>query len=586
MDKLRPLLPYLRPRVPRMAIGFVFVLLANLVGMAVPRIVKEGIDALERHAAVAVLQRAALLVVAAYFLRGVLQFVMRQTMIGLARDVEYELRQDLFGHLLSLPPAWFDKNKTGDVVSRATNDVEAVRMLCGFSIAGLANAFFALTFAIIGMCLISVRMTLIALVPLLALAFLVKRTGARMHDLSKRVQEQLSRISARAQEAFAGVRVVKAFAREAREVEAFDALSQEYADRTMQLVRTQAFTWSAMAMIAEVGVSVTLFVCGRGIIAGEFTRGDFIAFSAYQFMLLWPMTSLGWILNMIQRGAASMGRVSEILAVPGEPAASGEGRRLEGRLEFRSLTFAYGDPARPALGDVSLVVPAGATVAIVGCTGSGKSTLVSLVPRLYAPPRGSVFVDGIDVLDIPAAELRAHVGMVPQDSFLFSDTVSGNIAFGRPDASEEEVRSAARRARIEGDVLGFTDGYAQRVGERGITVSGGQKQRLAIARALLVDPRVLILDDALSSVDAETEEGILSELREVFRGRTVLLVSHRVSTVRLADRIVVLDEGRVVDEGTHAELLARGGLYAAMAERQAIEGELLGMDKSHSAITP
>jgi len=592
MKKLRPLLPYLRPRVPRMAVGLVFVLLANLVGMAVPRIVKGGIDALERHAAaerlpnaVAVLERAALLVVGAYLLRGTFQFLMRQTMIGLARDVEYELRRDLFGHILSLPPAWFDKNKTGDVVSRATNDVEAVRMLCGFSIAGLANAFFALTFAIIGMSLISVRMTLIALVPLLALAVLVKQTGARMHDLSKRVQEQLSRISARAQEAFAGVRVVKAFAREAREVEGFDVLSREYADRTMQLVRTQAFTWSAMAMVAEVGVTVTLLVCGRGIIAGEFTKGDFIAFSAYQFMLLWPMTSLGWILNMVQRGAASMGRVSEILSVPGEPATAGTGRRLEGRLEFRSLTFAYGDPARPALRDVSFTVPAGATVAIVGRTASGKSTLVSLVPRLYAPPRGTVFVDDMDVLDLPAAELRAHVGMVPQDSFLFSDTVSGNIAFGRPGASEEEVRGAARRARVEGDILGFTDGYLQRVGERGITVSGGQKQRLAIARALLVDPRVLILDDALSSVDAETEEAILTELREVFRGRTVLLVSHRVSTVRLADRIVVLDEGRVVEEGTHAELIARGGLYTAMAERQAIEGELLGMGNSHSAIT-
>lgn len=576
MDKLRPIFPYLRHRVPRMAAGIVLVLLVNLVGMQVPRFVKDGIDALERHAAVEVLERAALLIVLAYLVRGTLQFLMRQTMIALAREVEYELRRDLFAHLLTLPPAWFDRNKTGDVVSRATNDVEAVRMLCGFSIAGLANTVFALTFALVGMCLISVRMALIAMVPLLALALLVKRSGERMHDLSKRAQEHLSRISARAQEAFSGVRVVKAFAREAAELRAFDGLSREYADANLDLVRTQAFAYAAMAMVAEAGVAVTLLVCGRGIIGGEFTKGDFIAFSAYQFMLLWPMTSLGWVLNLIQRGTASLGRVQEILSVPGEPpdAAGVDGRRVEGRIEFRGLTFGYGE--RPVLRDVSLVVPAGSSVAIVGRTGSGKSTLVSLVPRLYAPPRGTVFLDGMDVLDLGVSTLRTRVAMVPQDPFLFSDTVRGNIAFGRPDAAEDEVRLAARRARVEVDILGFTDGYAQRVGERGITVSGGQKQRMSIARALLMDPRVLILDDALSSVDAETEEAILTDLREVFRGRTVLLVSHRVSTVRLADRIVVLDEGRVVEEGTHAELLARGGLYAAMAERQALAEELDG----------
>ncbi len=575
MDKLRPIFPYLRPRIPRMAAGILLVLLVNLVGMQVPRFVKRGIDALEAHAASELLERTALLIVGAYFLRGILQFLMRQTMIALARDVEYELRRDLFAHLLTLPPAWFDRNKTGDVVSRSTNDVEAVRMLCGFSIAGIANTVFALAFALVGMCLISVRMALIALVPLLALALLVKRSGARMHELSKLVQEQLSRISARAQEAFAGVRVVKAFAREPAELRAFDVLSREYADGNMALVRTQAFAYAAMAMVAEAGVAVTLLVCGRGIIGGEFTKGDFIAFSAYQFMLLWPMTSLGWVLNLIQRGTASLGRVQEVLSEPGEPADEGrDGRKIEGRIEFRGLTFGYGD--RPVLRDVSLVVPAGSSVAIVGRTASGKSTLVSLVPRLYAPPRGTVLLDGVDVLDLAAGVLRSRVAMVPQDPFLFSDTVRGNIAFGRPDATEDEVRLVARRSRVEGDILGFTDGYAQRVGERGITVSGGQKQRISIARALLMDPRVLILDDALSSVDAETEEAILTDLREVFRGRTVLLVSHRVSTVRLADRIVVLDEGRIVEEGTHAELLARGGLYAAMAERQALAEELEG----------
>jgi ATP-binding cassette subfamily B protein len=527
---------------------------------------------------------------------------MRRIIIGASRDIEYDMRNDFYAHLETLPAAYFQTHRTGDLMSRATNDLNAVRMMIGPSIMYSANTLLTFVVALTLMATIDGRLTLLALIPLPFVSISVKLFGDAIHKRFEQIQAQLSDVSAVAQEALSGVRVVRAYRQEDAELERFRRSNAEYLHRNRRLIVLQGFFFPSMSFFLGLGALLVVWLGGREVIRGRITLGQFVAFNSYLTMLAWPMIAFGWVTNMLQRGMASWKRMLEVLdTVPAirdadadaGAAPSGE-RGIRGDIEFRDLVFSY--DGRPVLDGVTAKIAAGHTVAIVGLTGSGKSTLISLLARLHDPPPGTVFIDGIDVRELPLETLRGAIGFVPQEPFLFSDTLADNIAFGfdamdddrlKASPSEESSRSAkasaerndrivaaAAVARLDKDVADFPKGYDTMVGERGITLSGGQKQRTALARAVLIDPRILILDDALSAVDTYTEEEILSRLRGVMRARTSLIVSHRISTVRDADQILVLDRGRIAERGTHEELIRKGGLYSELHKKQLLEEEL------------
>ena len=582
--------PYLFRYRYRFAVGAVFLVLTTAINLIAPWVLKLAIDHLTTHMGLTgidvgpsgpALGFYAGSLVGIAITGGFCRFFMRRIIIGASREIERDLRNDFFSHLQRLPLVYFQANRTGDLMSRATNDLAAVRMMVGPAIMYSATTTITFVVALGLMLSISPSLTLYALIPLPIVSFVVKWFGSAIYQRSEKIQEQLADLSAIVQEALAGIRVVRAYRREHIEIERFRVANEEYVARSRALVQLQGAFHPSLALFLGLSGLVVLWMGSQYVIAGQLTIGEFVAFNAYVVMLSWPMIAFGWVTNMLQRGMAAWQRMLNVFEVQPSirDSAAVQSRSeagvgdVRGSVEFRNLTFAYN--GRDVLSNVSAVVRPGQMLALVGPTGSGKSTLVELIPRLFDPPPGTVFVDGTDVRDMPLNQLRRAIGYVSQEPFLFSDTMRENISFGALSAVRDEtVEAVARLSRLESDIAQFPKGFDTAVGERGITLSGGQKQRTAIARALLTDPRILILDDALSAVDTQTEEDILSGLRGVMRDRTSVVVAHRISTIRAADLILVLDDGCVVERGTHDQLVAIDGLYSSLHRKQLLQQAL------------
>ena len=581
-EEFLPLVPYLRRYRRAFVWGGIATVLSNAVWIFFPQVIRIAIDDLNHGVTnhKILLYAGALVGISAA--KGVFLFLTRWIIIGISRDIEFDLRNDLFSVLEKQPPAYYQQHRTGDIMARMTNDLNAVRMLLGPAIMYSANTVLFTLGSLYFLLRISPFLTLVALAPLPLASILVQALGRRIHDRFERIQAMFSDISAQAQENFSGARLVRAFAQEEAQISAFETSNREYIRRGLRLVQLMGMLWPTLEFLLGLAMVIVLLTGGHEVLSHRITVGDFVAFSTYTVMLTWPMIALGWVVNLVQRGKASIVRIDELLnAVPSIDDAGADPSlayvSIEGAIDFDDLHFAY--PAESGSGPeilhgITLHVPAGSSLALVGPTGAGKSTLASLIARLYEAPLGSVRIDNRAVSRYPLDTLRANLGYVPQETFLFSTTIRDNITLGRPDASQRQILEAAEAAHIRREVEEFPAGFDTMIGERGLTLSGGQKQRSALARALIREPRILILDDALASVDTYTEEQILQGLGRAMQGRTTVIISHRVSTVRQADQIAVLIGGRIAELGTHESLLGEGGYYASLFEKQMLEEEI------------
>ena len=577
--RLNPLKPYLYKYRVQFLWGGLVLFLNNVIWIFFPQVIGRAINDLNKGITQHKIVTYSVALIAIALGKGLFQFLMRWILIGISREIEFDLRNDLFRHLESLSYSYYQRTRVGDIMARATNDLNAVRMLLGPAIMYTANTIVFTAGALAFMLKISPRLTMFAFLPLPAASILVQYFGRRIHERFERIQATFSDISARAQENFSGARLVRAYVQEEPEIELFETANREYIARSLKLVRLIGMLWPTLEMLLGLAIILVLWLGGREVLLHRMNVGDFVAYNTYMVQLTWPVIALGWVINIFQRGTASLGRINEIFSERSEITdahVAPDLRKLSairGDIEFRGLTFSYPSGGE-VLSGIDLRVPAGTSLAIVGPTGSGKSTLVSLVPRIYDPPVGSLLIDGRKITDFPLESLRKNIGFVPQETFLFSASIRENIAFGTEHSSDEEVEAAAQAASLAQEIQGFPQGYATVVGERGLTLSGGQKQRTAIARAIIRNPRILILDDALSSVDTYTEERILNHLREIMQGRTTIFISHRVSTVRAADQIAVLHSGEIAELGAHEDLLALNGYYADLYNKQLLEEEL------------
>lgn len=558
--------------------GMLFILISNAGTVYLPILLKDAINDLRNNVSNQQLLKYALLIVGTSIVAGIFRYLIRQTIIVVSREIEYDLRGDFWEHIQKLPLRYFQNNSTGNIMSHATNDINAVRMFIGPSVMYSIDTMVRLIIVVAIMVSINFSLTIYSLLPLPILSYGVYRIGKLIHEKYSRIQENFSELTTRAQENFSGIRIIKSYVREANEIKKWNELSKEYLRKNMNLVRIQALIMPILYMITGISIIVVIWIGGGKVISGEMNLGDITAFIVYLGILIWPVIAFGWVMNIIQQGEASMKRLNKIFNEPYEIQDSSvtnfSTKELKGEIEFRNVSFKYSEALPEILKNIYLKIPVGSTLAIVGHTGSGKTSFINLIPRLYDVTSGNIFIDGKDIRNIPLDVLRTNVAVVQQESFLFSDSVYGNIAYGLREVDKQRVVEVARIANFNKDVESFPKGYETIVGERGITFSGGQKQRASLARALAVDPKILILDDSFSAVDTHTEEEILKNLKEFMKDRTSIIISHRISTVKDADNIVVLADGKIVEQGTHDELVELNGLYADLHYKQLLEKEL------------
>ena len=558
--------------------GIIFILISNAGTVYLPILLKDSINELQKNTTSEKLLEYAILIVGTSVIAGVFRYLIRQTIIVVSREIEYDLRGDFWNHIQKLPLRYFQNNSTGNIMSHATNDINAVRMFIGPAVMYSIDTSIRLIIVVSIMLSLNFSLTIYSLLPLPILSYGVYRVGKLIHEKYTKIQENFSQLTTRAQENFSGIRVIKSYVRESNEIKRWNELSKEYLRKNMNLVRLQALIMPILYIITGISIIVVIWLGGTKVINGEMNLGEIAAFVMYLGILIWPVIAFGWVMNIVQQGEASMKRLNKIFNEPYEIQDSkltdnsiGE---IKGQIEFNNVSFRYSDSLPEVFKNISLKIPVGSTLAIVGHTGSGKTSLINLISRLYDVSSGEILIDGKNIKQIPLDILRTNVAQVQQESFLFSDSVYGNISYGLREIDKQKVEEVSRIANFDKDVQSFPKGYETIVGERGITFSGGQKQRASLARALATNPKILILDDSFSAVDTHTEEEILKNLRQFMKERTSIIISHRISTVKDADMIIILDNGKIAEQGTHEQLVAKGGIYADLYYKQLLEKEL------------